>query len=279
MRRFIVYLNARPLADYINREKPNIVISTQFFTNEVIASVKKQGIINPKLFCVITDFGLHSIWISEAVDIYIVGSLRTKQDLVSRGIPEEKIKILGIPVDAKFLDPLNKHDLCLKLGIQPDKFTALIMISDIGIGPIEEIVERLKKDIQLLVVCGKNKRLQNRLERKKTAMVKIFGLVDNVHELMSVSDIIITKPGGLTISESLIKSLPMIFISAIPGQESKNTKFIIDEGLGVMPKDFDSLVNIVYQWRNSAKILDEIKDKIRKLSFPYTTREILKILQ
>jgi len=279
LRKLIVYLNSKPLVNYINKEKPDIIISTQFFANEIINLVKKQGLINPRLFCVVTDFGLHSFWLSSAVDLYLVGSETTKKDLVSRGIKEEKIKILGIPVDSKFLDSLNKNELCVKFGIRPDKFTALIMTGAIGIGPIEKIVERLRKDIQLLVVCGKNKGLYGRLKQKETDMLKIFGLVDNVHELMSVSDIIITKPGGLSISESLIKNLPMIFISAIPGQESRNAKFIIDEGLGVTSSNVDSLIDIVYRWKNSPDILEEIKDKIKKISSPNAAREILKIAQ
>ena len=274
----MIYLNSKSLVGYINKEKPDVIISTQFFVNEIVALVKKQGVINPKFFCVITDFRLHSIWISKAVDIYIAGSLKTKKDLISRGIAAENVKVLGIPVDSKFLDSPNRNDLSQRLGIDAGKFTALIMTGAVGIGPIEKIVDCLKDEVQLLVVCGKNKNLEDRLRKKKLGMVKVFGFIDNTHELMSVSDIIITKPGGLSIAESLVKNLPIIFISAIPGQESRNARFIVDNGIGVMPADLNSLVRTMRQWKSSPEVLTQIKDKIKKLSHPYTAREILKVL-
>jgi processive 1,2-diacylglycerol beta-glucosyltransferase len=164
LRKLVIYLNSRRLADYINIMKPDIIVSTQFFANEVISIIKKQGLINPKLICVVTDFRLHSIWLSEAVDLYIVASEKTKKDLISRKVPESKIRVLGIPVDSKFLTVLDKSRTCAKLGIDADKFTVLIMTGGFGIGPIATIVERLKRDVQMLVVCGRNRKLYNQLK-------------------------------------------------------------------------------------------------------------------
>ena len=109
------------------------------------------------------------------------------------------------------------------MGLQPDLFTVLVATGSFGIGPIEGIIDVLK-GFQVIVVCGHNRDLFRKLSGKYCALVKVLGLVDNMHELMAVSDAMVTKPGGLSICEALVSQLPLIFFNAIPGQEIGNIK-------------------------------------------------------
>jgi len=273
--RFVVNrLNTKNFAKFLSKENPDIIISTHFLPSEVSAYLKRTKRINSKLITVITDFGIHPFWLSEGTDIYVVASNFSKRQLVSRGIEENKIKEFGIPIDLKFSEKYEKAALYNKFGLRQDKFTALITTGSFSIGPIEKIVGLLYKDVQLLVVCAHNKRLYKNLKDKNYPGVSVFGFVDNVQELMAISDIIITKPGGLTISESLAMDLAPIFVTAIPGQETENIKVLAYNGIGIYVRNINALKNIVLDLKENPYKLKIIKDNIRKLKKPHATEEL-----
>ena len=225
------YLVCQPLVNLLKKEKPDVVVSTHFLTSSVLSVFKKNyPQYTFRLITIITDYTLHPYWIGEGVDTYIASCDYVKDCLGRKGIRENKIKVYGIPVKEKFYLPSDRKTAARKLGVDPAKFTVLIMTGAVGIGPIEEIVQALAEDVQLLVICGKNQGLFNRLTKLNFGNVKIYPLIDYVDELMSVSDVILTKAGGLTISESLAKGRPMIFFSSIPGLETANARVITNYG-------------------------------------------------
>lgn len=267
-------LNTQRFAQDLIREEPDFVICTHFLPSEICAYLKRAKKIKSKLVTVITDFGVHPFWIDKAVDIYVVASDITREKLVLEGINKERIRESGIPVDLKFLRTYKKEGLCKKFDIDQNKFTILIVTGSFGIGPIEEIVDLLHEDVQILVVCAKNKRLFIRLKNKNYHSVRIFGFIDNIQELMAVSDIIVTKPGGLTISEVLAMELVPIFISAIPGQETENAKIVERYGIGLEAKNAKDVKNIVFDYKANPDRLNRIKDNIRKIKKPDALEEI-----
>lgn len=210
--RFVINrINTKRFASLLIKENPDYIISTHFLSSEISAYLKRNQKINSKIITVITDFGIHPFWLSKGTDIYVVALGSSRWQLILRGVEENNIKELGIPIDAKFLRRYDKSIIFKNLGLQQDKFTVLIVTGSFGIGPIEEIVELLHNDAQILVVCARNRRLYKRLKYKSYPNLKVFGFIDNIQELMAISDLIITKPGGLTISESLAMDLPPIF--------------------------------------------------------------------
>jgi len=267
-------LNAGDFINFLVSENPDFIISTHFFSSEISAIVKKDKKIKSKLITVITDFSVHPFWVSSPTDIYIVATPITKNELIRQGVDAGLIKDSGIPVHAKFLKQFEKPALCKKLRLQPDQFTVLVATGSFGIGPIEEIVKLLHKDVQLLVVCANNKKLYKKLKQKTYPEVSVFGFVDNMQELMAVSELIITKPGGLTISEILKMELIPIFISAIPGQEAGNVEVLKQYGIGLSLKNADDIKNIILDFKEHPDRMKPMKDNIKKIKNPDCLTEI-----
>jgi len=276
--RFLNRLNTKKFINLLCREKPDLIISTHFLTSEISAYLKNNKKINSKLTTVITDFGVHPFWISRGTDFYIVASDFTKKIMTDYGIEESKVKALGIPIDKKFLKEYDRGALCDKLGIDKNKFTALIVTGSFGMGPIEEIVELLHGEVQLLVVCANNKRLYKKLKEKNYPDCSVFGFVDNVQELMSAADIIITKPGGLTSSEVLAIGIVPIFISAIPGQETENVKALEKYGVGLSVKNIRDIKKIVLDYKNNPEKFRKNKENINAIKKPHATEEICNVV-
>lgn len=256
------FINSRRLRKFILTQKPEIVISTHFFSNQVVSRLKRRGKLNCKFISVITDFSIHHFWLVQEVDIYTVAYPKLKDYLISLGVQEARMKIMPIPVKDNFFKHIDKEELCKKINIQPNVFTALIVTGAAGLGPIEKIVSSLQRHIQLIVVCGRNMKLFNKLGKLKNESLRVFGLVDNMHELMSVSDLIMTKAGGLTISESLVKKLPMVFFNLIPGQEKTNAKLMQSQGMGIIAKSVKDIEDIILKFKNNPAELEKMRQNI-----------------
>jgi len=210
--------------------------------------------------------------------MYIVASDFTKEQLILEGVSQDMIKDLGIPIDPKFLEKYERSILCKKLDIEPNRFTVLISTGSSGIGQVEKIVDSLHNEAQILVVCAYNRILYASLGKKNYPNVKVFGFIDNIEELMAVSDIIITKPGGLTISESLAMDLLPIFITAIPGQETENEKALTKKSIGINIKDTASIKDIVLDFRDHPDKLKRMKERINELKRPFAVKELCNVI-
>ncbi len=276
--RIINCINSQRLIRYFIQENPDVIISTHFLPSELAADLKRKNRIKSKVITVITDYGVHPFWISPGTDLYIVASDFTKKRLIMEGVGAEKINVLGLPFDPKFLNHFDRRILCHKLGIDPKKFTVLLMTGSFGLGPLEEIAEVLHKDCQVLVVCAGNKRLYSKLERKNLENVKVFGFISNAEELMAASQVIITKPGGATITEVLIMELPPIFISAIPGQESANVQALAEYGIGASPKNIEEIKNIILDLKNNPQKIEELRAKIKMIQKPFACEELAHVI-
>ena len=227
----------------------------------------------------VTDFGVHPFWVSAGTDLYIAASALTKDKLLNAGVQEERIKVSGIPFNPKFSKVHDRGLLAEKLGIDAKKFTVLVMTGSFGSGPLEEIAESLCSVVQVLVVCANNKKLFNHLQEINFENVKVFGFVNNAEELMAVSDIIITKPGGLSITELLNMGLFPIFIAVIPGQEQENVKVLDAYGLGLRPKDILELQDFVFSLKNDPQKLESYKNNIAQLVQPQACQEIASVIR
>lgn len=242
LRRINNHLVSQRFVAYLKRERPKVVISTQFFASEVVAALKRKKQLDATLISVVTDFGAHTFWESVDVDIFIVASEDTKQDLLLRNIPEEKIKVLGIPIEPP-LRQFNQLQLREEFRLNSSLFTVLIVGGGFGVGPIKELVynldglsDQIRNRVQLVVVCSRNKKLYGEIKNiaaKLKVSSNVFGFVPDLYKMMNATDVIISKPGGLTTSEALAAGLPMIIISPIPGQESKNCDLLVKNGAAV----------------------------------------------
>ncbi|MDD5692537.1 MAG: glycosyltransferase, partial [Candidatus Omnitrophica bacterium] len=231
--------NSPKLKRLFDKFDPDMVVCTQAYPCGMVADYKKTYGVGLPLVAVLTDYIPHSYWVYDTVDYYITPSEDVSLRLEKKGIPAAKIRAYGIPFDHKFNQPLNKEEIFNKLNLDPRKPVVLIMGGGQGLGPIKTIVkslERSKYGIQELIVTGTNKKLfrsLNRMVRRCKKDIHIFGFVQNIHELMAISKVILSKPGGVTTAEVLSMKLPMVIVKPIPGQEANNTNFLTQKGAAI----------------------------------------------
>jgi len=272
-------LNTRGFAVYLRDENPDYIISTHFLPSEIACRLKLRKKISSKVVTVITDFGVHPFWIAKGTDLYIAASDFTRNTLLAEGVAQERIKVFGLPSDAKFLQQFDRVVLSAKLGIKSGEFTVLLMTGSFGIGPLESIARLLCRDVQVLIVCAGNKKLFEKLNRINLPNVLVFGYINNTEELMAVSDMIVTKPGGSTIAEILNMELVPVFISAIPGQEEMNVLALKQSGIGLVPKNFREASNLILDFKNHPEKLQEIRNRIKKIKRPLSCQEISSVIR
>lgn len=276
-RRIFNSMIAKALTEYLKKENFDWIFSTHFLANEVSTSLKRKNLIHSKIVSVVTDFDVHSIWLARGIDFYAVATGRTKEKLKKLGVPEEKIINTGIPTDKKFSAYKDITAFKNKLGLKKDIFTVLIATGSFGMGPITEIVGTLK-GFQVLVICGRNRNLYKKLSASAGDSTHIYGLVDNMDELMAVADVMMTKPGGLSIAEALVNHLPLIFFSPIPGQETNNIKVLQEYGVGFSHPDIKTMVAEIRRLSQSVDYLQKAKEKVMQIARPDAVKEILKLI-
>jgi len=227
------------LSQLFEKFQPDTVVCTQAFPCGMVADYKMAHNLKFLLIGVLTDYAPHSFWLNSGVDYYVVPSEESRERFIKKGVPPQAIKVFGIPIKMSFAKKFDKEALAQKFQLSLKIPTLLIMGGGQGLGPIKDVVKgliKLKTNVQLIVLAGTNKRLLRWLEKiqKKTQKkMLVYEFVDNVEELMGISTLIITKPGGMTTSEALAKSLPIVIVNPLPGQEMRNTDFLLQAGIAI----------------------------------------------
>ncbi len=275
IRRVINKMNTGRLEEFLCNCNPDIIIATHFLTSEVVSDLKRRGRLKAELITCVTDFGMHSFWFAKETDFFCVGFKETMDDLTNKwGFDGRKINITGIPVSPKFYDVKIKEELCNKLNISKGLFTILITGGGFGVGPIMGIVQaliKMKERLQILIVCGHNENLKMKIDKlsafnsKLSAVIKTYGFIDYVDELMTVSDLAVTKAGGLICSEALAKELPLIIISPIPGQETRNCKLLLRNNAAFRANRPGQVRKIIRKIHRSDNMLNVMKENIRRI--------------
>jgi len=265
--------NSPKLKNLFDRFKPTAVVCTQAFPCGMVADFKKTYNSGIPLIAVLTDYIPHSYWIYDAVDYYITPAQEVGHLLAEKGVDTKKIKNFGIPFDPKFNQGSKNEEVLQRLNLKTNLPKILIMGGGQGLGPVKTIIkslEKIKKDFQGLIVTGINKKLYRSLKKKiKKSKSKflLFGFIDNINELMEISDIIITKPGGVTTAEALAKKLPMVIVKPIPGQEASNTAYLMKKGAAIKcdnPKEINLVIEDLLDNPAKLKQLSECAGRISK---------------
>ena len=241
-------LNVRELAHFIEREKPSAVVCTHFLPLEALAPRRGKGKLAAPLYCVITDFTAHPFWALDGIDGTFVATAAVREELADWGVTWEKIHVTGIPIDPRFAGGrLEESAARAQFHLAPDQPTALLMGGGNGVGPLANLAERLlalPSKPQVLVVCGRNARLRMRLRSLAEGLegrLRALGYTDQVPALLSAADVIVTKAGGLTCSESLAMGTPLVVFRPTPGQEERNSLALASAGAAVRAKTFEQV--------------------------------------
>ena len=263
-------------AKLLNKFQPDVVICTHPFP-EAAASLWKflhaKSARKFLLAAILTDYSLHEIWIYGEVDIYFVATEEMKNELAEQVRPAAEIFAAGIPIDLSF-GKLEKKS-------PQGKFTVLIMGGGLGLGSIEETLQELEKisaELKIVVVCGQNEKLLSRLKKFQSKHeTKFFGNVNNISELMSQADLLITKPGALTMTEAFAVGLPMILHAPIPGPEAKNAEYAIKNFAAFSAGD-KNISAVVESFLQVPELFAEMKLNAKKIAKPNAAEAISKIV-
>ena len=277
------------MAKLFREYKPDIVISTHPFCSQITAYLKQKNKTNCKLITVLTDFVPHEQWTvgNKFTNLYCVSNENLKQALIDSGVEREKIHVTGIPVSKKFLQEYNKEEIFKSFGLIPNKKTVLFFGGgEYGLGKDKTvaILNTLAdfNDIQVVAIAGKNAKLKLAFEqvvkeKHKEQSIKVLPFTDKVPELMHIADLVITKPGGLTVSESLVSSLPLVLINPIPGQEEENAEFLEDAGAAIWIRKISDPKDVINSVLTNDKKLNYMKENSIKLAKPNSTKDICEL--
>ena len=284
VRRILNTLMAKDLEKLLISENPDVVICTHFTAIEVTSNLKKKNKIRPRLVAVVTDYMPHYVWTASEVDQYVVALEETRVELARRGADLQRINVLGIPIEKKFLVRPNRSEIIRKLGLNERFFTVLVTSGGAGIGAIQNIVEGLlvlRKPLQMLVVCGSNKNLRMNLEVRASVDngLRVFGFVDNMHELMEASDLVVGKAGGLTITESFCAGKPVILFQSVPGQEARNAELVRKQGAGFVTDQSKQVVEKIVELSDSPQKMESLKKGIAAFAKPSAGRDIVQLVE
>ena len=287
----------------LREKQPDVIISTHPFGSQMCSYLKRKNKITAKIATIMTDFSPHDQWLvgHEFTDYFFVANDKMKNYLISKEIDENKIFVTGIPISNRFLKIYNKQEILDTYNLSENKFTVLFFGGgEFGLGKTKTaeifesfVQESLKGKIQIIAIAGKNPKMKASFKEivskysvnttttnttDITNNVKILEFTNQVPELMSISDLVVTKPGGLTTSESLASHLPMLIINPIPGQEEENAEFLEDIGIGIWLRNNDDSKIIIENLLADNQKLNLMKENTKLLARPHSTETICKMI-
>jgi processive 1,2-diacylglycerol beta-glucosyltransferase len=263
---------------YVKQFKPDAVLCTHYLPLESLAELRREREgLRPLAVSVVTDFEAHALWMDSCVDLYCVAAEETKARLVARGADPANVVATGIPVSAKFSAPTDPKAVRKSLGLRDDLPVLLVPSGGFGMGPVGAILTELDKisePFQTIVVTGRNEELRRELAAQdRKHPTRILGYASNMHELMAVANLIITKPGGLTTSEALAMGKPLFIFNPIPGQEAANSDFLLERGAAAKVNRVEDMPYRIEQLLGTRK-LAEMARAARVLGRPQAAETI-----
>ena len=279
---FYKYYGLNKLLNLLMKEKPDLILLT--FPTPVMSVLTEQFNMNIPVATVMTDYRLHKNWITPHSERYYLATEDTKKEFESIGIPSNAIKVTGIPIADKFEEDIDQAQWLAHNQLNPDKPTILMSAGAFGVSKgfdemITSILERSPHS-QIVMICGKSKELKRSLSAKFKYHdnVLILGYTNYMNEWMASSQLMITKPGGITISEALTRKIPMVFLNPAPGQELENAIYFQDKGFGRIANTPEEAIDVVSSLTNHPETLAHMTEAMRKAKVPYSTYKLCRDL-
>ncbi|MDR6224950.1 MGDG synthase family glycosyltransferase [Desmospora profundinema] len=263
------------LLKLLEEQSPDVVVCTHAFCLGAMGQLKERHRFDFRLGAAVTDFDANGFWIHPAVDFYLLAHESVAEKIHDWfGVPRERLHVTGIPIDPCFTEDTGERAVLREqLGIAPEAFTVLLMGGGVGLGPLEKVVKSFRLEMpneELVVVTGRNQRLLERLSARydQEPGVHILGYTQRMRDWMKVSDLIVSKAGGLTSSEALATGLPMMICQPIPGQEERNSRFLTHHRValrqdrpGEIPRHIHPLMKAPERW-------DQMRQRAKGLGKP-----------
>ncbi|WP_410769911.1 MGDG synthase family glycosyltransferase [Fontibacillus sp. BL9] len=230
----------------IRQLHPDVIVCTHPIPSAIISRIKRLEMLDVPLCTVITDYDAHGTWISREVNSYLVSTEQVKQKLLERGVEEDKIRITGIPVHPNFWERHRKEDIRAQFNLKNIP-TVLVMGGGWGFMKDEAVNAHLAsyRDVIQIIFCfGSNTKSLEKMKKDSRFIhehIHLLGFTREIDKLMDASDLLITKPGGMTCTEGLAKGIPMLFHKPLPGQEEENSQYFASQGWGTPIGSLDDI--------------------------------------
>lgn len=274
-----VYIGLRKYRELIDEYKPDAIIATHFLPAAIVSYMYHEFPIPNGV--VLTDYVSHSMWIYPHNQLFFVAHEGMREELKMQGVVDSRIRVSGIPISPSFSGEYNRRILKEKFQLNPDQPVILIMSGGNAIGPLQEVIGELtslKDRGQLVVIAGHNREAYHELKKvmaEAGLAGQVKGFINNMHEWMAASDLLISKAGGLTVTEAMASGLPMLIVRPTPGQEVGNTNLLCGHGAAIHMKDISELGPTVTDLFDNPQKLKTMGEKAGNLSKPCAAKEIL----
>lgn len=262
------------MKQYLRAYDPDVVVSTFPTPTGVLSELRGTGFTQVPNLAIVTDYTAHRQWIQEHTDLYFVATESVKREMVSYGVEPSRVEVTGIPIRSAFDESSAGHllmqrvDLRHRHGLSTELPLVLMMGGGAGLlGDVsawEHVVKRV--DAQFCFICGHNERLRRRLQVLKSNRVIILGYTHEVDQWMAMSDMIVGKAGGMTVTEALAMELPMLLYRPIPGQEERNARFSVQIGAAQLAYDFRTAARLLAQAVENPGQLERMREAARKVN-------------
>ena len=275
---------ALPLINLVKEFRPDVILCTHFMPAGVISWLISNGKLDARLGVVITDFHFHAFWITRAFNWYFVAQGDDKIHMEALGLPADRIEVTGIPVEPEFGRPVDVNAVLERHGLQPGRPTILVAGGALGMSPATAVVRQLlqlERDFQAIIVCGKNEEMQNEiveLLKDRPADFRVLGYTKDMSDFMSVSTILLSKPGGMTTAEAVACGLPMMILDPIGGQEERNADVLLEAGAAVKCTEVTLVAHKLRRLLDDPERLRQMAQNARNLGRPNAASEIARIV-
>jgi processive 1,2-diacylglycerol beta-glucosyltransferase len=281
-------LNTRPFVKLLREYQPDLIICTHFLPAEIVSWLKAKERLASRQVIIVTDFDVHAMWLVHHYERYFVAVDEARVYLEALGIPPEKITVSGIPIDPVFAIKKDKHEMRVKHGLEPDRTTVLLSAGGFGVGSVDALVSSLlplQHRAQVVAICGRNEELKQRLtklaarmNRDANVILKPFGYTTEMDELMTASDLVLGKPGGLTTSEALAKGLVFVIVNPIPGQEERNSDHLLEGAAAIRCNNLPTLSYKLDLLLSDSQRFKSMQSNARQMGRPNAAKEIVEQL-
>jgi processive 1,2-diacylglycerol beta-glucosyltransferase len=282
-------LNTRPLIKLLEKHRPDITVCTHFMPAEIISWLVREGRLATRLAIVVTDFDIHAQWLCPSPAHYFVAIDEARAHLEALGVPPTAITVSGIPIDPVFSQPKDSGAMRDKHGLRHDTTVILISAGGFGMGQVEKVLVsllQLRRPAQIVVICGWDEELKARVDQiagdlppAAPVTLKVVGYTTAMDEYMAASDLIVGKPGGLTMSEALACGKVFVVVNPIPGQEARNSDHLLEEGAAIRCNNLPVLAYKIARLLDDPQRLITIRENARRLARPNAAHDIVAKLQ
>lgn len=275
-------LNLKSFTRFLQEEPWDLVINTHFLPAEIIASLRKAKQLTVQQVTATTDFETHRLWVNQPCDRYFTATEEGALYLRHWGVPPAvDIFATGIPVHPVFSEAKDRAACLKRLGLGGDRPIVLQLAGGFGVGPIEKIFHAIlavDTALEVVVVAGRNDKAKAQLQSAKPPnhhRVKILGFTDQIDELLAVADLVVSKPGGLTTSETLARGAVMVIVNPIPGQESRNSDFLLENGAAIKVNNIATLAHKLNTLLRDPQRLAQLKANAKRLGRPRAAFDVV----